>query len=578
MGHPSGGGAGRLTRAVEDTPEPGGWFTRAADRAKWLRGPMCQGPPVREYARMQRNPLAAQPPAAGLAAVSSYPNTTQPLSQQARGRGSPRLGIALIAAAAFAVEMAVSARYGYHRDELYFLAAGRHPAFGYVDQPSLTPLLARAGAALFGNSLMGLRVLPALALSALVLLTAGMSRILGAGRTGQLLAALCTAVCAEYLGAMHLLSTTTPDFVGWAAVLYLVLRLLDSGEPRWWIPIGVCAGISAEAKPTIGLLVAAVLAGFAVTPQRALLRSRFLVPGAVLAAALAAPDVLWQAAHGWPNLDVFRALHGAAGHNRAVYWPAQVIFTGLALTPVWVAGLWWSLRSAQARRFRPAAIGAGLAILVTFIAGGKPYYAGGAYTLLLAAGSVPVERWLARGPRTRRLRWRAAVLAAGLSATFALSLPLALPVLPAATMHAVPLQKINYDLGEQVAWPKLVGLVSREYHALPPAQRARTAILTGNYGEAGAVDRYGPSFGLPQAYSGANNFWLWGPPPAGDTAVIAVNVDPALLRREFGHVRQVATFYNGLGVSDDEQGAAIYLATGRHGSWSRAWPAFQDYS
>ncbi|HJZ27984.1 MAG TPA: hypothetical protein VJ370_17020, partial [Streptosporangiaceae bacterium] len=89
---------------------------------------------------------------------------------------------------------------------------------------------------------------------------------------------------------------------------------------------------------------------------------------------------------------------------------------------------------------------------------------------------------------------------------------------------------------------------------------------------------YGPGSALPQAYSGANNFWLWGPPPAGDDAVIAVNVDPALLRREFAQVRFVATFWNGLGVSDDEQGVPIFVATGARSSWAQAWPAFRNYS
>jgi hypothetical protein len=135
-----------------------------------------------------------------------------------------------------------------------------------------------------------------------------------------------------------------------------------------------------------------------------------------------------------------------------------------------------------------------------------------------------------------------------------LAAPATLPVLPARTLHAVPLQKINYDLGEEIGWPSLVALVAREYRALPAEQRDRTAILAGNYGEAGAIDRYGSRAGLPQVYSGANNFWLWGPPPAADSAAIAVSVDPALLRREFAHVRRVATFWNGLGVADDEQG------------------------
>jgi hypothetical protein len=122
-----------------------------------------------------------------------------------------------------------------------------------------------------------------------------------------------------------------------------------------------------------------------------------------------------------------------------------------------------------------------------------------------------------------------------------------------------------------------VALVAREYQARPAAQRALTTILTGNYGEAGAIERYGPGDGLPQAYSGANNFWLWGPPPAADTAAIAVNFDPGLLRREFAHVRQIATFRNGLGVDDDEQGVPVYLATGLKTSWAKAWPAFRDY-
>ena len=175
----------------------------------------------------------------------------------------PWRGIALIAAAAVAVEMAVSARYGYVRDELYFLAAGQHLAFGYVDQPPLTPLLARIAAALTGNTLVGLRILPALALAALVVMTAAMSRRLGAGRTGQLLAALAAATCGEYLGAMHELTTTTPDLVFWAVTLLLVMQLLASQDRRWWVAIGGCAGVASEAKWNIGFLVAALAAGFA---------------------------------------------------------------------------------------------------------------------------------------------------------------------------------------------------------------------------------------------------------------------------------------------------------------------------
>jgi hypothetical protein len=505
------------------------------------------------------------------------------LEPSARQSRPPWLGIAVIAAAATGVELAVSARYGYARDELYFLAAGHHLAFGYVDQPPLTPLLARISAAVTGNTLVGLRVLPALGLAALVLATAAMSRRLGAGRTGQLLAALAAATCGEFLGDMHELTTAAPDFVFWAVTLLLVMRLLDSQDRRWWVAIGGCVGIASEAKWNIGFLVAALAAGFLVTDARRLLRSRYLLLGAVIAVALAAPDLIWQAMHGWPNLDVFRSLQGAAGHNRVVFWLGQILYTGPVLTPIWVTGAIWSLRSAAARRFRPVAIACVTAIVLQFVLGGKAYYPGAAYTFLLAAGSVPLEQRLAarrpvkRAALARGIRPGVAKGAAMIAGAI-LAAPVALSVLPARTLHTVPLQKINYDLAETIAWPKLVGLVAREYDALPGPQRLRTAILTGNYGEAGAVDRYGPGLGLPQAYSGNNNFWLWGPPPAADTAVIAVNVWPDVLHREFAHVHVVATFWNGLGVSDDEQGVKIYLATGLRASWARAWPAFRAYA
>jgi hypothetical protein len=486
---------------------------------------------------------------------------------------SPRLGIALIALAAVALEFAFSARYGYVRDELYFLAAGQHLAPGYVDQPALTPLLARFSSIVFGNTVVGLRVLPALSLGVIVLLTAAMSRRLGAGRAGQLLAAAGAATCAQYLGAAHEMTTAVPDFVLWAATLYLVVRLLDSGDPRWWLAIGLTVGVSSAAKWNIAFLVASLAAGFAATDARRLLRSRFLLAGCVIAAALAAPDLIWQAAHGWPAMDVFRVLQQSAGHNRATYWAGQVLFTGLVLTPVWVTGLGWAMRSPAARPFRPAAIGCGLVVLLQFVLGGKPYYPGGTYSFLLAAGSVPIGTWLAHHGWRVRLAAMVALLASA-----AVIVPVALPVLPARVLHTVPLQKINYDLGEEIGWQREVALVAREYRALPAAQRHVTTILAGNYGEAGALARFGAADGLPAAYSGANNFWLWGPPPVRDIDVIAVNPDLRQLRREFTTVRLVATYTNGLGVSDDEEGVQIYVATGLRSSWASAWPAFRDYA
>src|SRR5262249_23275809 len=178
------------------------------------------------------------------------------------------------------------------------------------------------------------------------------------------------AACAEYLGAAHLFSTTTFDFFFWALTLYLVLRLMVSADPRWWLAVGACVGVGANAKWSVGVLAAALVAGVGLTPAARAPRGRCLLAGAGLAAALAAPDVIWQAQHGWPNLAVFRALHGEAGHNLVVYWPAQVLYTGFVLTPVWVAGLRWCLRHPEARRFRPAGIAAGIPLVLVLLAGG----------------------------------------------------------------------------------------------------------------------------------------------------------------------------------------------------------------
>jgi 4-amino-4-deoxy-L-arabinose transferase-like glycosyltransferase len=476
---------------------------------------------------------------------------------------SSKWAVWLVAAAAFGVEMAVSGRYGYDRDELYFLAAGRHLGWGYVDQPALTPLLARLDAVLTGNTLVGLRALPALGLAALVLLTAAMARALGAGRGGQLLAALATACCGEYLGTMHELTTTPADFVCWAAALLAVIKLLTSSDTRWWLALGAVAGVGMDDKWNISFLVAALAAGFALTPAaRPLLRSRYLACAAVLFAVLAAPDFVWQALHGWPNFAVFSHLQQQAWQNRELYWLNQVLYTSIVTVPLWVGGIVWALRDA---RLRVVGIAAVTVIVLQFVLGGKPYYPGGIYTFCFAAGATA----LAGRPLGRR--------AVTYAAAAAVSAVIALPVLPAAALARFPVQKVSYDLGEEIGWPSQVALLARTYDSLPAAQRSVATVITGNYGEAGAVDRYGAALGLPPAYSGHNSYWFWGPPPSRDTVAIAINVAPALLHRWFSSVRVAAVYRNGLGVSDDEEGAVIYLATGLRSSWTTAWPSFRLY-
>ncbi|MBO0775070.1 MAG: glycosyltransferase family 39 protein [Actinobacteria bacterium] len=498
------------------------------------------------------------------------PAPALPRARAKRPRLPFPVAVCLIAVAAYAVELAVSSRYGYDRDELYFLVAGQHPAVGYVDQPALTPLLARLAARLTGHTLVGLRAAAALGLPLVIALTASMARLLGASRSGQAVAALAAACCGEYMSIFHRFTTTTVDFTFWTVLLWLVVRLLTSGDRRWWLPAGVVAGIALEAKWNIVFLIAGLAVGFAATglfgggprpgPQARLASGGYFAAACAITVVSFVPDIVWQAAHGLPNLGVFRHLQQGAWELRLVYWPAQVFYTSIVLAPLWVRGLHRLLRDAQ---LRPAGIAAAAVLVTQFFLGGKPYYPAGIYPLLFAAGSAGLSLTAARAAR---------YCVAGALATL-----VSLPVLPAAALAFRPLQAVNPELAEQVGWPREVRLVASVYRSLPPARRAHTAILAGNYGEAAAIDHFGPGLGLPRAYSGHNNFWLWGPPPAQDTAVVAIGVAPSMLRSAFSSVRQVARYANGLGIDNAEEGTLVYVATGLRVSWAAGWPAFRHY-
>jgi hypothetical protein len=262
--------------------------------------------------------------------------------------------------------------------------------------------------------------------------------------------------------------------------------------------------------------------------------------------------------------------------NQAVFIPAQVVYVGLAALPIWVAGLVRLARNPAARPFRWIAIAYGLLFAWSLVSAGKPYYISGLYVPLIGAGAVATEGWLSRR-RGRFPSYRALLVA-----IVVLALPgivIALPVLPANTLHDTKLQKTNYDLGEQIGWPRMVGQIAAAYHSLPAGQRRHAVVFTSNYGEAGAIDRYGPADGLPTAYSGHNSFWFWGPPPGRRApAVVAVGLPRGYLHRFFDRAFLVGRLSNGLGVSDDEQHAPIVICHGQKQPWSVIWPRLRHFN
>jgi 4-amino-4-deoxy-L-arabinose transferase-like glycosyltransferase len=464
-----------------------------------------------------------------------------------------------IAAAAALVLVVFAHGYGPHRDEMYFVAAGHHPAVAYPDQGPVTPLIARAMDAIGGGSLTVLRLPSALMLAGIVLLTGALARELGGGRRAEAIAAACTALGVVFLFTGHLLSTTTPDLLVWTAVIYLAVRAVRRGDDRLWPLAGLVLGVGLLNKPLPAFLAVGLLAGVAIAGPRALLRNRAVWAGAAIAFVIWLPWIVWQARHGWPQVDVSRNIAAGGSGSSEPRWallPFQLLLVSPLLAPVWIAGLVRLFRDAGLRDVRFLGWTWVVLVVVFLAAGGKPYYLAGLLPVLLAAGAQPTVEWLA----ARRARRMVFAVAFGLSAV--IDPIIALPLLPAK--DAGPVVAMNGDVGETVGWPQLVDTVAR-------VRDGRDAVIfTANYGQAGAVDRYGPDRGLPRAYSGHNGYGYWGHPPDGPGPAVVVGYDRP--PPEFRGCRLGARFESPGDLDNDENGTAIWACDGLRGSWADAWP------
>lgn len=466
--------------------------------------------------------------------------------------------------------LVLSPLYGFHRDELYFIVAGRHPAFGYDDQGPLTPLLSAGAAALLGVSPTAIRILPALAIGACVLLAGLIARDLGGRRRAQVIAA-ATLAASGYLAAGHLDSTTTFDVLAWTVVLWLVVRLLDGGDPRLWIAVGLTFGVGLENKDILLFLGASLVAGVVLARRWDVLRSPWAWAGVAIAVLLWAPNLAWQVANGMPQLEMAGRI-GGASDNRVKLLPELLLLAGPLLFPVTLAGAWWLIRGPASRPWRAVGYAAPILVVLVLASGGKSYYVAGVFAPLMAAGAIVVDGWLDRGRSSLRL---AALVVAG-GASLVITAVLVLPILPAATFAASPIPDVYKESAEQLGWPELVATVRGVVDDLPPGQRARTAILTDNYGEAGALELLGP--GLPPVYSGHNAYARWGPPPDALTAAVVVthatNADFGTYWG-LGSCRRAATVDNGLGLANQEQGVGVWVCPELARPWSADWPAIR---
>jgi hypothetical protein len=424
--------------------------------------------------------------------------------------------------ATLAIHLAFNAGYGIFRDELYFIVCGDRPAWGYVDQPPLIPLLASWSHALFRNFLVGFRLIPALALSATVALSAVFARTLGGGRFAQWLAGLCVLCGPIFLVDGLLFSTDAFQPLTWLACGWFLVRLAQTGNERWWIPFGVVVGVSLLSKYAIAFYVAALGIGLLATPQRRSLLRPWLYVGALIGAILVLPNVLWQQAHGWPFLELGNA--AVNGKNVALspvaFFVQQLLLMGPVAAPVWIAGLWASSRQPKLVVYRAFPIAYAILFIFFVISHGKAYYITPIYPTLLGIGAVAVESWL-QSAAVRRAALSTVAVAGAIAA------PMAIPVIsekafiaystmlglaPSAT--AAEHQKLGLlpqHFADQHGWPEMAAQVAAVYNALSPADRAKAVFLGVDYGEAAAIDIFGRPLGLPPAISGHNNYYLWGP-------------------------------------------------------------------
>ena len=446
-------------------------------------------------------------------------------------RDGAALGPAAAALATFALHAACGGRYGAFRDEMYFVVCGERLAWGYVDQPPLVAAVARVAHEVFGMWVPGWRLLPWLASAATVWLAGRLASRLGGGPFAATLASAATGASLVLLALGHYLTMNAFEPLLWTALALALARLAAGGEKSLWLAAGAILGLGLLDKYSMGYFAACLLAGLLVVPERRLLLDRRALLGAAFAALLVLPNLAWQAAHGFPFLELVRRgqLYKNAPFELRGFLLSMLLEPGPLGAPVWLGGFLWLLGARAARPFRLLGLGALFLIAFLMVSRGKPYYAAPELPLLFAAGGVAWEGLLR--PRWSRLAAPALLAAGGLALA-----PAGIPLLPALAFprwqaavgfRQRPLERsalgaLPQILADQFGWPELASGVAEVFARLPPAERERAAVFTQNYGEAAALDLYGRPLGLPPAASGHNQYFLWGPPPGRGEVVVVV--------------------------------------------------------
>jgi hypothetical protein len=537
-----------------------------------------------------------------IAAESTITKSSHPTSEYTSGAAI----VLYIAAAALMLHLLTAGRYGIFRDEMYYLACSHHMAWGYVDHPPLTVLIAWLGRHVLGESLFAVRLLPALAGAALVWMTGTMAREMGGGRFAQATAALAVVVAPMYLVMHGLLTDNVFEQLIWMGCVWLVIRAINTGNERYWLWFGVLAGVGFQNKYSIAFLLLGLLAGVALTPERKFLKSRYLWLGVLACVVIAMPNLIWQVRHQFPFLELIHNVRMSGrdiARSPLAFIADQMMIMNPLLAPLWVGGLIWVFASSKGKRYRVLGW-CFLVVLITLMAmKAKNYYVTPAYPMLFAAGAIGLESLTGlslgysaeksvdgvRRVRNLHLAWIRSTYIFLLLVSGALLAPFCVPVLSPenflryeSRLGLKPPEIEHQENGpfpqwfaDEFGWEDMVREVARVYHSLPPDEQKRTAIFSNGWGEAAAVDYFGPKYGLPHAISKHNSYWVWGPDNYDGSTMIILRSSGRNEPKQFRSVEDVGSV--GHPFSRGDERFHIFLCRGLKVDLRAAWPRLKMF-
>jgi hypothetical protein len=445
----------------------------------------------------------------------------------------------LLAGMAVLLQMATNGRYGYFRDELYFIAASDHLAWGYVDFAPLVAFLARVSRAVLGDSLHAIRLLPALAQGGEILLTGLLVRELGGKRFATLLACASVLAAPVILGNATRLSMNPFEPLFWMGCVYFLLRAINCRRPELLVWCGVMLGLGLENKHSTAFFLLSLVAGLLATSDRRPFLTKWFWMAAGIALLLFLPNLIWQIQHHFPTLEALRnvkATHKNVELPPLAFFHRQIRMLNPISALVWIAGLGYLLFHREGKRYRSLGVAYVVFLAIMMALKGKDYYLAPIYPMLYAAGGVC---WESLTEAHVGLRWLRVALPALVIALGAIAAPLTVPILPVEKivpyMAALGVKMSRTEVldrgplpqhfGDESGWPEMVAAVANVYDALPPDQRAKTGILAGTYGDAGAIDFFGPRLGLPKSISAHQNYYFWGPREYTGESLIFLHYD-----------------------------------------------------